>query len=138
MSDTFELECGVTLHLQPLKQNAVHAILRHLGGWPSSQTVEYLRGLKGNAAARADEASIQLFNYCVGWGIKDNPAQEEIEELETLGFRARTPRIARVNWLRFMLLEDDEEAGRLEGAILTHSALCWAKIEIAMEEEAEE
>jgi len=128
----------VTLHLQPLKQNAVHAILRHLGGWPSSQTVEYLRGLKGNAAARADEASIQLFNYCVGWGVKDDPAQEESEELMALGFRADTPRLARVSWLRFLLLKDDEEAGRLEGAILTHSALCWAGIESQVEEKAEE
>jgi hypothetical protein len=137
MKDTFELECGITLHLQPLKQSAVHSILRHLGGWPSDKSVEYLRSLTGEAAKRANKASAQLFNYCVGWGVKNDPTSEELEELVAFGFPTSTPRLARVNWLRFMLLDDDE-AGLLNGAILSYSALCWAKAAGYIEPKPEE
>ena len=98
---------------------------------------EKLRDLEGKARDRATLGAEQLFNYCAGWGVTDNAPEDAIEELAELGFRMDTARLARINWIRYSLLEDEKEAGKLMGAVMTFSSRGWiARDEEASDEEA--
>ncbi|NIV36415.1 MAG: hypothetical protein GWN58_45345, partial [Anaerolineae bacterium] len=73
--------------------------------------------------ARLAEGEYQLFNYCAGWGVKDNPPEEAMDELAALGFAERgMPHLTRANWLRFLFLDGDDEAGTLVGAVMSLTA----------------
>lgn len=121
VEDTFALKCGVVLHLKRVSQTAIRPILLRFGNVRVFETPEQLLDLQGRAAERAVEATEQLFNYCAGWGVTDNPPTEAVEELAELGFRVNTPRLARINWLRYLLLEGDEEMGQLISSVLALS-----------------
>jgi len=115
---TFELKCGITLHLQQVSQTAIRPILLRFGNVRLFEHPEELINLEGRAMERAIEATQQLFNYCAGWGVKNDPPEEAIEELEEIGFRVNTPRLARINWLRYLCLDGDEEMGSLISAVM--------------------
>jgi len=67
---------------------------------------------------RVNEAVVRLFNYCIGWVVTDDPPAEELRELEALGFATGSPRVARVNWLRYLKLSGEQEAAELVGHIM--------------------
>ena len=139
---TFELRYGVTLHLKQVNRQALRPIMLRLGGGSTLQDPERLRKLTGKALERATQGIEQLFNYCAGWGVTDEAPEDAIEELAELGFHMDTVRLARINWIRYLLLEDEEEGGELVGAVLAYSSKDWlardAKIEeVEKTEEAE-
>ncbi len=136
--DTLELKCGKVLQLKPVLRAGVRPILKKLGGWPTPESVERLKALTGRSAEKAADASAQLFSYCAGWGVVDEPTEEERELLEELGFGANGPHLSRINWLRYLLLEDETEAGELIGAVLSCTLQSWIVEEEETEEVAEE
>lgn len=118
MDDTFTLKCGKTLHLKPLKQPALrHLILKFGPG--AIKNPESILQLGGTAQMQALQATEQLFSYCAGWGVEELPSDDEVELLRGMGLAVEQAHLARVNWLRFLALEDDEEAGALIGAVMT-------------------
>jgi hypothetical protein len=131
---TFELRCGVTLHLRQVNRQALRPIMLKLGGGRTLQDPERLRKLTGKAMERATQGIEQLFNYCAGWGVIDEAPEEAVAELGEMGFRVDTVRLARINWIRYLLVEDETEGGELVGAVLTYSSKDW----LAQDEEIEE
>lgn len=118
MDNTFTLKCGKILHLKPLKQPALrHLILKF--GPNAIRDPNSILQLGGTAQMQALQATEQLFSYCAGWGVEDLPSDDEVELLRGMGFSVEQSHLARANWLRFLLLEDDEEAGALIGAVMT-------------------
>lgn len=116
--DTFETKAGLVLTLKPVKITMLRHLLGKFGGVQRVlDDPDGIRKLKGRARDRAAGAVDQLFNYCAGFGVTTDPTEEELDELAELGFRVDKPHLARVSWLR-LLLEDDEEAGELFGAVL--------------------
>ena len=63
----------------------------------------------------------QLFNYCLGWCITTNPPQEAVEELDELGFGGRSERARRINWLRYLVLQDENEAMEVLGLAMNET-----------------
>lgn len=122
---TFELKCGVTLHLRQINRQAVRPIMLKLGGGSTLQDPGRLRNLEGKARDQATQGANQLFNYCAGWGVTDVAPEEAVAELAEMGFNVSTTRLARINWIRYLLLEDEEEGGELVGAVLTYSSKDW-------------
>ena len=135
---TFELRCGVTLHLKQVNRQALRPIMLKLGGSSTLQDPERLRDLEGEALARATRGIEQLFNYCAGWGVTDEAPAEAIEELTEMGFNVGTARLARINWIRYLLVEDEIEAGEIVGAVLTYSSKDWLAQDGEIEEQEEE
>ena len=131
---TFELKCGVTLHLRQINRQAVRPIMLKLGGGSTLRDPKRLRNLEGKARDQATQGANQLFNYCAGWGVTDDAPEEAIAELGEMGFRVDTVRLARINWIRYLLLEDEVEGGELIGAVIAYSSKNW----LAQDEEAEE
>ena len=130
--DTFETKEGRTLTLKPVKPHILWSMLNKFGSLAHLfDNPESIKKLKGRPALRAMGSVDQLFNYCAGFGVTDDPTEDELDELAEMGWRVDKPHLARVSWLRFML-KDDEEAGQLMGAVMT---LTLKKKE--MEDEAE-
>ena len=116
--DTFETKAGRILTLRPVKATMLRHLLSKFGGLRNVlESPEGINKLTGNARFRALDAVDQIFNYCAGFGVIDEPTEEEEDELAELGFRVDKPHLARVSWLR-LLLDDDEEAGNLLGAVM--------------------
>lgn len=117
MGNTFTLRCGRTLRLKPLKPQALRHLILKFG--PSAiQNPESVLALSGAAQVEALRATEQLFSYCAGWGVEDSPSDDEVALLRGMGLAVEQAHLARVNWLRFLALEDDEEAGALIGAVM--------------------
>jgi len=117
--DTFETKGGRVLTLKPVKAMMLRSLLGQFGGLRNIlDDPEGINKLTGKARFRALDAVDQIFNYCAGFGVMDEPTEEETDELAELGFRVDKPYLARVKWLRIFVLEDDEEAGNLLGAVM--------------------
>jgi len=130
---TFKLKCGMALHLKQVNRQALRPIMLKLGGGSTLRDPERLRKLTGKAMDQATQGVEQLFNYCAGWGVEDDAPEEAIAELTEMGFRVNTVRLARINWIRYLLLEDENEGGEFVGAVLTYSSKDW----LAKDEETE-
>ena len=116
--DTFELKTGRVLSLRPVKATMLRHLLSKFGGLRNVlDDPKGIEKLTGAARFRALDAVDQIFNYCAGFGVVDDPTEEELDELAELGFRVDKPPLARVSWLR-LLLDDDDEAGELMGAVM--------------------
>lgn len=117
---TLKLKSGTVLHLQAVNPDAIFSIYRQMGFYEEvarnpdfdGTLEEWAAEWEGNisfekkiAAAKLTE---QLFNYCAGWGVTDNPPASALKDLQAIGCDISTPRIARVNWLRFIELAEDE------------------------------
>jgi len=129
MNDTFQTKSGHTLHLKPLRRDAIMPILEKFGGPSMVQNSDALRNLSGRALDRANAATVQLFNYCAGWGVEDDPPSEMLDVMSNTGFGSDEPYLARINWVRYFALGDEDEAGAFIGAVLTYSTQQWAQAE---------
>lgn len=116
--NTFTLKSGTVLHLQPVRPAAVRHLLLQFGNVDMFENPEALLELKGKAQGKAIAATEKLYNYVAGWGVTDDPPDEALGELEAIGLDVGNERRARADWLRFLLIEDDEEMGELIGAVL--------------------
>jgi len=131
---TFELKCGTVLHLRQVNRQALRPIMLKLGGGSTLRDPERLRKLTGKAMEQATQGVEQLFNYCAGWGVTDDPPEDAVAELTEMGFNMSTPRLARINWIRYMLVADEMEGGELVGAVLTYSSKDWLAQDEVIEE----
>jgi len=129
LDGVFTLKNGRQLHLGVIRRDAVMPILLRMGRLDvfddAGRFQRYVANLPTRARNDIVTAFYQLFNYCVGWGVLDDPDDIEIDDLIELGFRSSSVRTTRVNWVRYMLISDDEEAGALAGAVLAHSMNTW-------------
>ena len=112
------LKSGMVLHLRPVEWMALWRILRKFGKDALNDPDSLLK-VKEDQAFDMMEATDQLFNFCAGWGVKDDPPAEALAELEEMGLaNPGQPHLARANWLRFVVLEDDEEFSDLIAAVM--------------------
>ena len=112
------LKSGTVLHLRPVNWMALWGILRKFGKDALNDPDKLLK-LEGEQALDMVEATDQLFNFCAGWGVSDDPPAEALAELEEMGFvKPGQPHLARANWLRFIVLEDDEEFSELIAGVM--------------------
>jgi hypothetical protein len=80
---------------------------------------EQLLELSSKAQFAAIEATERLFTYLAGWGVEDDPPAEDLETLTGLGYPADKPHLARAHWLRYLVLEDEDEVSNLISAVMT-------------------
>ncbi len=116
------LACGVTLELKPARMGPIRHLLVKMGGLDLLVNPERLRSLDDEGKVRAAGVLEQLFTYLVGWGVKDDPPTDALDELSELGLLAKSKQTTRANWVRFLLLEDDDEMATIIGATLTVAA----------------
>lgn len=116
--NTLELKSGRVLHLRPVRQAAIRHLLVQFGRDDLLDAPEKLLQSSGKAQMKALEATERLFTYLAGWGVEDAPPAEDLEILAELGYPADKPHLARANWLRYLLLEDDDEVSDLIAAVM--------------------
>lgn len=120
MRDTWTVRRGTTLQLRSVNPDAIYSLYREMGFYdelerhpdteqnPGEWAAQWNNGLSFAEKARAAEAVEKLFNYCAGWGVETEPPEEAQTELNTIGKLTENPRQARISWLRFLLLYEDE------------------------------
>jgi len=108
MEDTLELKSGRVLHLRPVRQAALRHLLVNFGRPDLLDAPEKILAANTKAQFKALEATERLFTYLAGWGVTDDPSEDELETIAELGYPADKPHLARANWLRYLVLDDDE------------------------------
>ena len=122
MDNELILKSGMTLHLRPVNWMALWGILRKFGKDALSDPDKLLK-VEGDQALDMAEATDQLFNFCAGWGVSDDPPVEALAELEEMGLvKPGQPHLARANWLRFVALANDDEISSLIGVVMALSS----------------
>jgi len=102
-----------------VRQAAIRHLLLQFGRADLLDNPDQLLDMSGKAQFAALEATERLFTYLAGWGVKDDPPEEELDTLAELGLPADKAHLARANWLRYLVLEDDDEASELIAAVMT-------------------
>ena len=97
------------LELQPVNQQALLDIILDMGGMEAiaaiaANTLNAIGGGNHKIVAGANRA----MTYCLGWGVTNEPPPDAIATLEALGKPTNLPEIARANWLRYLVLADQE------------------------------
>jgi len=133
--NTYTLKNGLVLRLLKVSQDALvslyadpdlAAMFRNpelLGQANASEMIKAnLEAGELDTAWRANEGAVRLFNYCVWKGVENNPTPSEKAELRMMGFLpVDTAGLARVNWLRYIQMENSDEAASLVGAVMTYA-----------------
>jgi len=107
-----ELECGVTLQLQPVKQTIALEFISRLGGFdilmrgtgPDGSVRRDTSALASNARPETMDGFVKLLNYFAGWGVANDVPQEAREEF---GMLASGERSIRSLWVRDILTKDE-------------------------------
>jgi hypothetical protein len=76
--------------------------------------------------ARFLEMNFRLFNYCAGWGIVDNPTEEEIALLRVCGYGSTQPNYLRAAWVMLCLLDTTADEGGREAADFVKAAMLYS------------
>jgi len=117
---TLKLKSSTTLHLKGVNPDAVFSLYRQMGfydevarhpdfdGTPEEWAAQWESTLSFEQKTKTASLTEQLFNYCAGWGVMDKVPESAIEDLRAIGCDTSTPRLARINWLRFIELSEDE------------------------------
>lgn len=121
---TYETESGLVLHIKPVSTGAVQSLLGSsdvlLGMFSNMEDFQDLSDVTEQETIAMLREFEPLANYCIGWGVTDDPPKEAMVELDILGVKPRGKREARIKWLRLLVL-DQEDMGRLVGRILALS-----------------
>ena len=99
----FETKKAGMLELQPVNQQALLDIILDMGGMEAIAA--------GSVSAdnyKAFAAGNRAMTYCLGWGVMNEPPLEALETLEALCKPTNLPEIARANWLRYLVLTNQE------------------------------
>lgn len=128
--DTFTFKNGITVTLSRVRAPALRHLLMGTGikiatqaeaekiaALPQEEQIKAL-GLSEADAWKSAEGTERLFSYLAGWGIKDDPPKVAREELVDMGFATTGKRAVRAAWVRYILIEDDQEAAALTQAII--------------------
>ena len=123
MENEYTTKSGRTLHLKAVKWTALWAILHKFDIDAAIDNPDELLQVDEGRALELADATMQLFDYCAGWGVLDDPPADELDELAEIGLANPDKlHLARISWLRFVALEDDEEISGLIGAVMALSA----------------
>ena len=112
----FKTERGVVLALQPVSTDAVHSYVGRLGMDAEGKIAQ----LSGEANAISND----FLNYVFGWGITNDPPEDELAELLLIDstLNSGMKRLVRASWVRKMVLTSQQEAAALLAKILEVSA----------------
>ena len=134
MTRVFVLNDGTRLKLKPVNPDAIRNLIADrdmsvlierwaaIGGDDGGVDATALeREIDASTLLKINQATTRLFNYCIGFGVDHTPPQSELDELKAMGFPVDSPRVALVNWLRYLKLTGTEEAGELVGTIMALS-----------------
>lgn len=116
--NTLTLQCGVTLHLQPVKPTILQNILAEFGDIRLVRDPALLMQLTDSKKMAALQATEKLFTYCAGWGVTNEPPDGDNELLELLGVGSDKPHIRRARWIQHELAADQQELGAIVGAVM--------------------
>lgn len=114
---------GGTLTLQAVSADALRYMERKyrldgffqsLAGDPEDH-VDYMDGLDEETTALINDGVDVLMNYCAIYGVRDEPSEEAIEELELMGVVEENQKIRKLSWLRLMVL------GHIELSIVSNA-----------------
>lgn len=111
---------GIMLTLKPVSRLALQGLLSDLGflsGGDQDEVKGRIDNLSAQEKVQFAQDSNRLFNYCAAYGVVEDPPPSAVKELRALGFDTPSTRVNRANWLRYMVLADEEEAGELWGVI---------------------
>jgi hypothetical protein len=110
----------IKLDLVPVDALALQQILYRTGAQPGASRGDIEKNLVEQTveeSTRTAKAISQLFGYCLGQGITTNTPDQFLEELEAMGFSSENKNVERINWLKHIELDGQEEAGELVGKI---------------------
>ena len=100
------------LELRAVNQQALLDIILEMGGLEAITAGNF-----GADTGKAVTAANRMLTYCMGWGVVNDPPADALETLAALGKPIHLPQIARANWLRYIVLTN-EEGSALIAAIM--------------------
>ncbi len=109
----FETEKAGALTLRAVNQQALLDTIQEMG-----DIQEIMAGNISADVATVLPASNRILTYVFGWGVVNAPPAAALETLAALGKPTHLPEIARANWLRYLVLSN-EEASALLAAVIT-------------------
>ena len=112
---TFPMKCGVALTLRPSPNPFA---VKHLRGEAARHYSAYVGESTAAHKLEIEDATERMFLYLAGWCVEDDPPPDAIEEIETLFGGAKSSRVMRAKWVRYILLSDPEEASNFIAACL--------------------
>jgi hypothetical protein len=147
--NTFELQCGIVLELQKINTAVIEEInlkafsdllrdprkssemakLSRKGKMSDEDILSLFGSDIGAMAALGDK----MFTYCVGWGVKNNPPEDDDELLSLLGAPQDKIYTRRAVWVRTLLV-DSAEGNRLVAHI---QAISSAENDVVDEKDVE-
>ena len=123
----FTTQSGVVLELQPVKMLVLTNFMQQMGLFDVMQQAnaeqvladsQQVRRVIQNQPQANGQLSLNMFNYCMGFGVKTDPPPHDLATLRSIGANLSTPQAARTEWLRMLILADLQEAGELAGQII--------------------
>ena len=71
-------------------------------------TKEWLSSLTPERDAEISRGLDLVLNYCLTWGVAEDPPDEDLDVLAAMGIDVSNPKIARLYWLRIIRLDGNE------------------------------
>lgn len=117
------LSGGTVLECQAVQSGVLQSLLADLALLDEVvlESPQALSLLVGEDRANAIKASEKLFDYCAGWGVKNNPPAKVPEVVKLMGVSPSEPNLYRAAWIRYALAATQEELGLIIGMVLTLS-----------------
>lgn len=113
--NTITLQCGVTLGLKAVNTAILRSIIAGFEGVDKiAQNPNSLLKLTGSRQIKAMEAAEKLYSYCFGWGVVNDPPEDD----PILALAPDNPPARRGIWIRSMAA-DDQELGEIIGRVMT-------------------
>lgn len=114
---------GTVLECQAVQSGVLQSLLADLALLDDVvlESPQALSLLVGKDRADAIKASEKLFDYCAGWGVKNNPPAKVPEVVKLMGVDPSEPNLYRAAWIRYALEATQEELGLIIGMVLTLS-----------------
>lgn len=111
------LNGDTTLYVKAVTKYALWQFVKRLGGVDFINDPAVLSRLPDDERKAASDTIDQLWTYCIGWGVVDDPPEDAMAELEMLDLVSTSPRLTRANWVRWLLLDDQGDAWRIFWAV---------------------
>ena len=127
----FQLKSGLTLTLAPPRNRFAVRKFR-------AESAEYLAalrdgGLSPDQKEEVEQLTERMFLYLAGWTVQDDVPPDALDELRVMFEPTGSVRVNRARWVRFLLIDDVQEA-----AAFLSFALAVATRGVAVPAEEEE
>lgn len=116
----FIKQSGQLLHLQPVQGGVLQTIMAQMAAIEGMDIDEpgSITELMGASQSKALEISERLFNYCAGWGVKEDPPPGRTQITDIMGIDTSQPNIRKAAWVRYELGASQEELGDLISIVI--------------------